>query len=60
MQDLGPHVNIPMFLETEPNIARQVVTLRYDEFEFFETPDWEKKIVLNEFLKNWLSAQVGQ
>lgn len=60
MQDLGPHVNIPMFLETEPNIARQVVTLRYDEFEFFETPDWEKKIVLNEFLKDWLSAQVGQ
>jgi len=59
MQDLGLRVNIPMFLETEPDIARQAVTLRYDEFRFFEAPGWEKKVVLNESLKNWLQAQVG-
>jgi len=60
MQDLGLRVNVPMFLKTEPDIARQAVTLRYDEFRFFEAPGWEKKIVLNESLKNWLQAQVGQ
>ena len=58
MQDLGPRVNVPMFLETEPDAASEAVTLRYDEFKFFERPDWEKKVFLNESLKKWLQTQV--
>lgn len=57
MQDIGQHVNIPVFLEIEPDIAHQAVTLRYDEFKFFETADWEEKVRLNESFKNWLLAQ---
>ena len=60
MQDLGSRVNIPIFLDIEPDIACQADTLRYDEFKFFETPDWEKKVSLNKPLRNWLPAQVGQ
>jgi len=56
-QDMGRRVNIPMFLDIEPNIAHQAVTLRYDEFKFFETTDWEEKARLNESFKNWLLAQ---
>lgn len=58
MQDAGPRVNLPMFLETEPDIARKAVTLRYDEFKFFENPGWEKNVAMNEAFKNWLQAQV--
>ena len=58
MQDVGPRVNLPMFLETEPDIARKAVSLRYDEFKFFENPGWEKNIALSEPFKNWLQTQV--
>ena len=58
MQDVGPRVNLPMFLETEPDIARKAVSLRYDEFKFFENPGWEKNIALSEPFKNWLQTRV--
>ena len=60
MQDLGPRVNIPMFLETEPDAASNAVTLRYDEFNFFEKPEWEKKVALNDAFKSWLQKQIRQ
>jgi len=59
-RDLGSRVNIPMFLEAAPDIAREAVTLRYDEFKFFENPGWEEKVALKEPLKKWLKAQIRQ
>jgi hypothetical protein len=59
-QDLGSRINIPMFLETELDIAQKAATLRYDEFKFFEQPAWEKKVALSEPFKNWLQTQVRQ
>lgn len=58
MQDLGPRINCPMFLDARIDIAREAVTLRYDEYKFFEQPDWEKSVALSEPLKKWLQAQV--
>ena len=58
MQDLGSRINFPMFLEAEPDLAREAVTLRYDEFKFFENPGWEEKVMLKEPLKKWLKAQI--
>ena len=58
IQDLGPRINIPMFLEYEPDIMRQAITLRYDEFKFFEQPGWEEKVDLNEAFQGWLQEQV--
>ena len=60
MQDLGARFNYPLFLEGASEPARDVVTLRYDEFEFFQQPGWENKIQLKEPVKKWLGAQVGE
>ncbi len=58
MQDLGSRINLPIFLDAEPELFHEAVTLRYDEYEFFKQPDWEKKVVLSETLKKWLQTQV--
>jgi hypothetical protein len=58
MQDLGPRINCPMFLEVKGKIARKAVTLRYDEYKFFEQPDWEEKVILSEFLRKWLQTRL--
>jgi len=58
MQDFGPRVNLPMFLENEPDVASKAITLRYDDFEFFERPDWEKKVVLSKNFESWLRKQI--
>ena len=60
MQDLGARFNYPMFLQPSPEIPRDIVTLRYDEFGFFEQPDWENKVLVKEAVKTWLMAQVCQ
>ena len=59
MQDLGQRLNCPVFLETDVDVVRNAVTLRYDEFIFFEKPSWENKIELKSQVKTWLQAQVG-
>jgi len=56
MQDLGPDVNLPVFLGTERGDA--VTSLRYDEFKFFSGPDWESKIALDEERMAWLRGQI--
>jgi hypothetical protein len=58
MQDLGVRFNYPLFLEDASESAHDVVTLRYDEFEFFQQPGWENKFPLKEPVKKWLGAQV--
>jgi len=58
MQDLGARFNYPVFLEGASELARDVVTLRYDEFKFFEQPGWENKVPLKEPVKKWMGAQV--
>jgi hypothetical protein len=58
MQDLGARFNYPVFLEGASELARDVVTLRYDEFKFFQQPGWENKFPLKEPMKKWLGAQV--
>ena len=60
MQDLGTSFNYPVFLEPSPEIPNDVVTLRYDEFKFFEQPGWENKVLVKEAVKTWLKAQVCQ
>jgi len=59
MHDLGQHINFPMFLGAAPELAREAVTLRYDEFKFFAQPGWEQKVVLDGSFQGWLQAQVG-
>lgn len=56
MQDLGPDVNLPVFLEAEREEA--VTSLRYDDFKFFSEPDWESKISLDEERMAWLREQI--
>ena len=46
MRDLGARVNLPIFLDADPELFHEVVTLRYDEFKFFEQPSWEEKVNL--------------
>jgi len=60
MHDLGSRFNIPVFLDAAPELARKALTLRYDEFKFFEQPDWKEKIELDESFQNWLQTQVGR
>ena len=60
MQDLGARFNYPTFLERASELSRDVVTLRYDEFEFFQQPGWEDKVPLRGPVKEWLGAQVRQ
>jgi len=60
MQNLGVSFNYPVFLEPSPEILHDVVTLRYDEFKFFEQPGWENKVLVKEAVKTWLKAQVCQ
>jgi len=59
MHDLGSGFNFPMFLDAAPELAREAVTLRYDEFKFFEQAGWEEKVDLDEFFLNWLQTQIG-
>ena len=59
MQDLGPRYNFPMFLDAAPELARKALTLRYDEFNFFEQVGWEEKVVLDEPFQGWLQTQIG-
>jgi len=56
MHDLGPDVNLPIFLESEREDA--TASLRYDDFKFFSRPDWESKIFLDEERMAWLREQV--
>jgi hypothetical protein len=58
MQDLGSRINFPMFLDIPPEPARKAVTLRYDEFKFFEQPGWEEKVDLDKSFQGWLQTQV--
>ena len=58
IQDLGPCINYPLFLASEPDLACKAVTLRYDEFGLLEQLDWKKKVILNEPLQKWLQTQV--
>jgi hypothetical protein len=58
LQDLGSRINFPMFLDAEPDLARGAVTFRYDEYEFFKKPGWDKKVALKESVKEWLLTQV--
>lgn len=60
MQDLGSRINHPLFLEELTELVREAVTIRYDEFKFFEQPGWEDKALLKEPVKKWLSAQTRQ
>ena len=58
MQDLGPCFNYPVFLEKTSEIPRDAVTLRYDDFTFFEKPGWKTNFSSIELVKKWLQAQV--
>jgi len=58
--DLGSRCNVPMFLNAAPELARESVTLRYDEFKFFEQAGWEEKVELDESFQDWLQTQVGR
>jgi hypothetical protein len=60
MQDLGARFNYPVFLEGASESARDVITLRYDEFEFFRQPGWEDRIPLKEPVKDWLGEHARQ
>ena len=60
MQDLGVRINYPVFLEGATELVCDAVTIRYDEFKFFEQPGWEKKVLLKDDVKNWLLAQTKQ
>ena len=48
-----------MTWDAPPELAREVVTLRYDEYKFFEQAGWEEKVDLDEPFHDWLQAQVG-
>jgi len=56
MQDLGPEVNLPVFLEGKREDT--ATSLRYDDFRFFSEPDWESKICLDEERMAWLREQI--
>ena len=58
LRDLGARFNHPVFLEEASEPTSDVVTLRYDEFEFFQQSDWESKFLLKGSVKEWLGAQV--
>ena len=60
MQDLGACFNYPVFLNGALEPACDVITWRYDEFEFFQQPGWEDRIPLKRPVKEWLGAQVRQ
>jgi hypothetical protein len=60
MQDLGVRINYPVFLEGATELVCDAVTIRYDEFKFFEQPGWKKKVLLEDDVKNWLLAQTKQ
>ena len=60
MQDLGPCYNQPIFLNIDAALIREAVTLRYDQFKFFEEPDWDEKIDSSAAVKDWLRAQTGE
>lgn len=60
IQDLGPHINYPMFLEPGQNPVYEVVTLRYDEYKLFEGQGWARQVMLKGPVKEWLLAQVAQ
>lgn len=57
MQDMGARINFPVFLDAGLEAAPNAVTLRYDEFKFFEMAGWDEKISLDENLKAWLRGQ---
>lgn len=59
MQDLGPRINYPVFLEDASEIPRVAVTLRYDEFTFFIKSGWETNFSSIELVKKRLQAQEG-
>jgi hypothetical protein len=59
MEDLGPLYNQPVFLDIDPAMVREAITLRYDEFKYFDGSDWEITLDLKTHVKAWLSAQVG-
>ena len=58
MHDLGTRFNYPVFLEGTLEPANDVVTLRYDGFDFFQQPCWEDKAPSKGTVKEWLCAQV--
>jgi len=60
MQDLGPHYNQPTFLDIDAVLIQEAITLRYDQFKFFEEPGWEKKVDLKVSIKDWLRAETGE
>jgi len=57
MQDLGPRYNQPTFLDIDAALIREAITLRYDQFKFFEEPGWEEKVDLKVSIKDWLRSK---
>jgi hypothetical protein len=60
MDDLGTRYNQPTFLDIDPAVIREAITLRYDEFKYFDGSDWERQLDLKFHVKAWLSAKVGR
>lgn len=58
-QDLGPRYNQPTFLDVDSALVREAITLRYDQFKFFEEPGWEEKFDLKASVMEWLQIQVA-
>ena len=57
-KDLGVRINLPMFLDAKPDLTKNAVTLRYDEYKYFADTSWKEKLNLDETVKLWLQEQV--
>lgn len=65
MLDIGTGYNEPVFLnERYPGgkfpVHGKAVTLRYDDFSFFEQSEWQKKMPLDSGLTGWLEKQLNR
>lgn len=58
MQELGAQVNIPVFLPAQQ--PEEIISLRYDEFNFFEKADWIEKVHLQNLSLEWLKEQIHE
>jgi hypothetical protein len=58
MRDMGERINFPVFLDSESETAQNAATLRYDEFRFFDHPDWMARASLDKTLERWLQARL--
>lgn len=62
MQDLGPRLNFPIFLApehphgTRPVALNDVVSFRYDHFDYFKNPSWKQAVPIHPPLLQWLEG----